>query len=74
MYSVFRVQRAQRNFLQLIAVVPEKVVHRLNANADGSQRTVLVQVAEGEVRLAGLLDDLLNDSVDEGIVAALEIG
>ena len=48
---VLRVQLALGNSTQLIAVVPEKVVHRFYANTVGCQKTVFIQVTEGEVWL-----------------------
>ncbi len=62
------------DFPQLIAVVPEKVIHRLNADANGGQWAVLIQVAEGEVWLAGLLDDLFNEAAYESVVTTFEVG
>ena len=62
------------DFPQLIAVVLEEVIHRLDTNADGGQWAVLIQITKGEVRLARLLDNLLNDPTDESVVTALEVG
>ena len=70
---MFRIQRTHGVYLQLIAVVSEEVVHRLNANANGGQGPVFIEIAKREMRLAGLLDDLLDYPADKGIVAALEV-
>ena len=54
------------------AIPPQEIVDRFHANPDGAGGLVFVEVFEGEIGRAGLLDDAFNDSVNGRVVAALE--
>src|SRR5262245_13612957 len=56
----------------VLAVAGEEVADGLDADLDRPRGLVLVDVLEAEVRRTGVLDDLLDDRVDRGVVTALE--
>ncbi len=59
---------------ELLLVAAEEIADGLDADLDRAGGLVFVNVLEAEVRRAALLDDLLDDAVDRGVVPALEAG
>ena len=49
-------------------------MHCFHPDPNRGQRTILVQIAETEMRFAGCLNDLLDDTSNESIVSTLEVG
>lgn len=57
-----------------VLVVRKKVMHRFDTHPNRCQWTVFVEVSKGKMRFTRDLNDLFNDSAEERVVPALEIG
>jgi len=49
-------------------------MHRLDANTNRGNGSILIQIAEREMRFTGLFDNLLDHPADERIMTAFEVG
>src|ERR1700722_16326393 len=56
----------------VFTIAPQEVIDGLDTNPNRAGRLVFVQIFEGEIGRAGLLDDAFDDSIYGSIVSALK--